>query len=517
MPSCPCCRWAAILFAGIILASTSVLLPSLPRAGEAPKTSAGDWPTFGGSSARNMVNPAAKNAPVKWQIEEGLKNVRWQAQLGKEHAYGTPPVIAGGRVFVGTDNGKPRDPKVKGPKAVIMCFAEKDGKFLWQAVHDMPPRPPVKDATGVGQCAPPTVEGDRLYYFTPAAVLVCADVKNGKANWQLDMMKELKVWPNEVSVSAPLVVGDLVYVLTGNGVDATSGEIPSPEAPSFVAVQKKDGKVKWKSNLPGKNIFEGQWSNPSYAEVNGKGQVIFPGGDCWLYGLEADTGQLLWKFHCNPVKEEKDNKKRGIPNYLLSTPVVYKGKVYIGVGLYPQSPTGNKIGHFWCVDLARAVANGKKNKDHDVSPRNDNFDPKAPVNKDSALGWHYGGELVPRPKFGRMAVFGRTFTTAAIHDGLVYITEEFGFLHCLDADTGKPNWLHDFKTGVQTSPFWADGKVYVGTDDSEMFIFAHGKKEKVIAQIEMGGQIQGGAVIVADGTMFVATANKLYAIGGGKK
>src|SRR5262249_13559033 len=156
--------------------------------------------------------------------------------------------------------------------------------------------------------------------------------------------------------------------------------------------------------------------------------------------------------------EEQDNRKRGVPNQLLSTPVVHQGKVYIGVGLAPQNAAGNKIGHFWCVDLARATANGQKNKEHDVSFKDDNLDPKAMVNKDSALAWHYGGELMPRPKFGRTAHFGRTFATAAIYDGLVYITEEMGYLHCLDADTGKAYWVHDFKTGVQTSPFWADGK-----------------------------------------------------------
>ncbi len=42
--------------------------------------------------------------------------------------------------------------------------------------------------------------------------------------------------------------------------------------------------------------MDGQWTSPAYATVNGKGQVIFPGGDGWLYGFEAKKGELLWKF-----------------------------------------------------------------------------------------------------------------------------------------------------------------------------------------------------------------------------
>src|SRR5713101_7556520 len=108
---------------------------ALNRSGANPLTA---WPMFGGTLSRNMVNTADRNMPTEWNVEEGKqKNIRWLARLGST-SYGGP-VIAGGKVYVGTDNVKPRDPKIKGHKAVLMCFAEADGKFLWQAVHDIPP------------------------------------------------------------------------------------------------------------------------------------------------------------------------------------------------------------------------------------------------------------------------------------------------------------------------------------------------------------------------------------------
>ena len=114
--------------------------------------------------------------PTRMGCEEGrLKNVKWVADLGTRAT--AAPIVAGGKVFVGTNNQKPRDPKVKGDKAVLMCFRESDGKFLWQLVHDMPPADVVREAKTDGLLSNPSVEGDRLYYVTPAAEVVCADTE----------------------------------------------------------------------------------------------------------------------------------------------------------------------------------------------------------------------------------------------------------------------------------------------------------------------------------------------------
>src|ERR1700683_4446586 len=95
-------------------------------------------PMYGGTAQRNMVNSVEKNIPAEWDVQK-KQNIKWSAQLGNT-SYGGP-VIAGGKVFIRTNNGNPRDPKVKGDKGILMCFQESDGKFLWQAVHDKLPNP----------------------------------------------------------------------------------------------------------------------------------------------------------------------------------------------------------------------------------------------------------------------------------------------------------------------------------------------------------------------------------------
>jgi outer membrane protein assembly factor BamB len=456
------------------------------------------WPMLGGTPQRNLVNTVARNLPTSWDVKEGAqKNIKWVAQLGTK-GYGCA-IVSGGKVFIGTNNQKPRDPKIKGDKAVLLCFRESDGQFLWQLVHDMPPPDVAREARTDGLLSNPVVEGDRLYYVTPAAEVICADT-NGSVVWRFDMMDKLKVFPCYVNSCSPLIVGDLLFVTTGNGRDAEH-QLPSPQAPSFVALDKKIGVVKWQDSSPGNNILDGQWSNPVYALANGKGQVIFPGGDGWLYALEPTTGKFIWKFDCNP-KAAKEYKPggRGQRNFFLATPVVNdNNKVYIGLGQEPGND-GPGVSHFWCIDIT---------KTGDISPVNDNFDPKAPVNRNSGLVWHYGGPA--QKDSGRDYVFGRTISTCAVRDGLVYVAEMDGFLHCLDAQTGQKYWEHDLKAEIWGSPSWADGKVYLGDEDGDVYVFAHGKTKKLLGQIAMEQPIKGTPVAVGS-VLYVVTDTQLFAI-----
>ena len=453
---------------------------------------------YGGTPQRNMANVVEKNIPTEWSIEEGKqKNIKWSVELGS-YSYGGP-VIARGKVYVGTNNAKPRDPNMKGKdKAVLMAFNEADGKFLWQIMHDIPDAATFQMVLGYGLLSTPTIDDDRIYYVTPSCEVICAGADDGKVKWRYDMMKELKVVPFHCGNCSPLVVGDRVFLVTSNGNE--DGKIASPKAPSFIALDKHKGTLLWQNDLPGANILEGQWSNPALANIAGKQQIIFPGGDAVLYGLEPDTGKMIWKFQCNPGP-----RVEGVTlNYPIATPVVYDNKVYLGLGIYPDHGKPTRVSHFLCVDVA---------KTGDVSAKS--LDAKAAASKNSALVWAFGGMIVPRPAKGRSVVFGPTLSTAAIHDGLVYISEEAGYLHCLDAKTGQKYWEHDFKAGLWGSPYYVDGKVYQGIDDGSIVVFEAGKKLKVIRQMDMEETVQGTPA-VANGVLYVATKSKLYAIAGKK-
>src|SRR6185503_6765867 len=112
----------------VALAFTTGLAPAQLSASD-PGT--GDWPMWGGTPDRNMVS-SMKGLPGEWDVKT-KKNVKWVAELGSQ-SYGNP-VVAGGMVFVGTNNERVRDPKQAGDRGVLMAFRESDGEFLWQQTH----------------------------------------------------------------------------------------------------------------------------------------------------------------------------------------------------------------------------------------------------------------------------------------------------------------------------------------------------------------------------------------------
>ncbi|MBY0231150.1 MAG: PQQ-binding-like beta-propeller repeat protein [Gemmataceae bacterium] len=453
---------------------------------------------------RNMADTVEKGVPDAFSAKRGKhKNIKWHQPLGSLANSG--PVIAGGRIYIGTNNDKPRDPMVKGDKGVLMCFDQETGKFLWQIVHDKLEGGAAVDYPREGVASAPFVEGDTLWYVSNRAEIVCADAAKGTVKWKKDMIEEYEVYPCQLANSSPVVVGDLVYALTGNGVDINAGTQPSPKAPSLVAVDKKTGKKAWQFTCE-QPVMRGQWSSPTAAKVGGKWQVLAACGDGWIYGLSADKGEMLWKFDLNR-KKDKPFKPGGSgeKSFPIATPVVVGTYCYIACGQEPEDGTG--MSRLWCIDISRKPANKQK----DLSPAEDDFDPKSPKNKDSGLVWHYGGKLPKARDDGRDFDFGRTLSTVAVHDGVVYATELAGFLHALDAKTGEKLWEHDFVQSTWCSPYYVDGKVYVGLDSGEVHVFKAGRKKSEPKVNEATGMVKLPPMF-RNGVMYLNCGTTLLAI-----
>ena len=151
-----------------------------------------DQPQWGQQYTRNMVSaesglpesfePGRRSSSRRGEIDlPEDSGVRWVVPLGSQ-AHGSP-IIAGGKVFVGTNNGYPRDQRLQEDRGVLMCFDEKTGEYLWQLTVPRLEDSKVKwgDWRLVGITSPPTVEGDRAYVVTNRCEVVCLDV-NGMAD-----------------------------------------------------------------------------------------------------------------------------------------------------------------------------------------------------------------------------------------------------------------------------------------------------------------------------------------------
>ena len=339
--------------------SISICL-TLALALQASDPGTGDWPMWGGTPDRNMVSNM-KNPPVAWDVAS-KKNVRWMAAVGSQ-SYGNP-VVAGGMVFIGTNNEGLRDPKQPGDRGVLMAFRESDGEFLWQHTSEKLAAGRVNDWPFQGVASSPLVEGERLYYVSNRAKLTCVDTKGFSDNendgpvkdekltgpkdadivWEFDMMEEVGSHPHNLANSSPVSHGDLIYVSTSNGQDESHVNVPSPRAPSIIAVNKKTGKLVWEDNSVGEKILHGQWSSPAVGKVGQDIQVVSGQGDGWVRGYEAVTGKKLWEFDLNP----KDSVWPKTRNEVISTPIIIDNIVYIANGQDPEH--GEGVGHLYAID-----------------------------------------------------------------------------------------------------------------------------------------------------------------------
>ncbi len=160
------------------------------------------------------------------------------------------------------------------------------------------------------------------------------------------MIQELGVRQHNASTCAPTIWGDVLFICTSNGIDESHKFIPAPDAPSFLAMDKHTGKILWTDNSPGYNIMHGQWSSPAVGVFDNVPQVVFAGGDGWLYSFRADRWKdgkpiLLWKFDANP-KDAKYRLERSPTREIriIAVPVVHDGLVYVAVGEDPRTRRG---------------------------------------------------------------------------------------------------------------------------------------------------------------------------------
>ena len=444
-----------------------------------------EWPMWGGTPDRNMVSNM-KGLPTSWDVKT-KKNVKWVADVGSQ-TYGNP-VVAGGMVYVGTNNEAARDPNIKGDKGILMAFRESDGEFMWQAVHDKLAAGRANDWPFQGVCSSPLVENGIVYYVSNRGELMAVDADGfrDKQNdgpfkeekltrdvdadiiWRYDMMEELGVLQHNMANSSPVAFENLIFISTSNGQDESHVNVPSPKAPSIIAVDKTSGKLVWEDNPVGEKILHGQWSSPAVAQVGDVVQVVIGQGDGWVRGYEARTGKRLWEFDLNP----KDSVWPKTRNEVISTPIIHENVVYIANGQDPEH--GEGVGHLYAIDAT---------KRGDITT--------------AGQIWHY-------------EKIRRSISTGALYNGILFYSDFSGFLHALDAKTGKPYWVHDMFAAIWGSPIVIDGRVYLGDEDGDVTVLAADKALKVLAENNMGSSVYSTAV-PANGALFLVNRNQLFAL-----
>ena len=327
----------------------------------------------------------------------------------------------------------------------------------------------------------PYVEGNRLYYVTAECQLRCLDTqgfRDGENSgpyreeafkddaaadivWELDMCGRLGVFPHEATNSEVLARGRPADGLDLQRPERRPYARPLAARPSLIAVDKHSGEVVWRAIGAGGQVLHGQWSSPVAADVNGRIQVLFGGGDGWLRAYDAASGREVWRFDGNP-KDARWLPRPGVlsRSSIIASPVFADGRVFIAMG---QSP-----GHGNGPSLVHAIS---PNGQGDVTG--------------SRLLW-------------TSREVGRVVGTPIAKDGLLYVGDLGGTVHCLDAATGAHVWKHETHEAIWGSLLLAGDRLYVGNVEGRMTVLRAGRRKELLAQIEMDAPLYSRPAVIGD-------------------
>jgi outer membrane protein assembly factor BamB len=408
---------------------------------------AGDWPHWRGP----FYNGAAEeqNLPA---IFSKTENMLWTCPLPGESS--ATPIVSGGRVFVSSTDKDSKD-------LLALCIDAKTGNQLWRK----------KLGTAFAKirrnnmASPsPVADGEHIYFLFGSGDLACLDY-DGKMLWSRNLQAEY----GNITIkfgysSSPLHVDGKLYVL----IQRRPKEYrpPRPETPldSFMLIiDDKTGKTIKKLSRKTDAVDEAfdAYSSPLLVP-SGKGHEIVTIGGDYVLAREPGTGRELWRYDTNPDKE--DNWRQ------VST---------FGIG----------DGLLCCV-----------------RPRGEGVVALRPGGKgtlsDDDVVWTFDG---PAPDC----------STPLYYRGMFFILagDESRKLSCLDAKTGKLKWQGKLSGPgpYRSSLTAADGKMYCIKEDGEVVVLAaNAEKFEVLSRIDLGGEPAYTSIAIAQGCLFIRTADNLY-------
>jgi outer membrane protein assembly factor BamB len=419
-----------------------------------------NWPSFRGANASGVAD--GTKPPTTWNAEKS-QNILWKSAIpGLSHA---SPIVWGNRVFVITAissdakasfNAKDRGIGLANDDVKhswrIYGLDKQTGQILWEktAYEGVPRAKRHVKATQANST--PVTDGRYVVALFGSEGLDCYDL-NGKLLWKKDVgVLDPGLWDDPTSswghASSPIIYQDLVIVQADG------------HKQSFIAAfNLKDGKQVWR-------VERGEitsWTTPSINKTSGRTEIIANGGR-YIRGYDPLTGKELWRF------SDSDTEVK------MQAPLIANGLIYITGGY----PAGRPMYAF------RAGAVG------DISL-------KAGQQTNDFIAWSStkGSPYTPTP---------------IIYEGLFYTCSDNGVLSAYEANTGSLIYQERLPSSFSASPVAADGKLYLASQDGDVFVVKAGRKFELLATNPMGQALMATPAISA-GLLIVRTENYIYAIG----
>ena len=422
-----------------------------------------NWPQFRGPGATGVAEGSTQ--PVKWDATS-QNNVRWKIPIpGLSHS---SPVVWGNKVFVmtavssGTDEKKfglygDVKPVKEDPKHTYKVYAldKQKGTILWERVA-FEGIPKVKRHPKSSHAAStPVTDGKYLIALFGSEGLYAYDL-NGKQLWKQDLGVLDAGWFYDVDyqweyASSPIIYKNLVIVQADIQKD------------SFIAAYDiKTGKLVWKTaregELPG-------WGSPTVYEGKTRAELVTAGAKA-IRGYDPVTGKELWKL--GPMSE-----------IATPTPFVAHDLIFVTSGYRPVQP----------IYAIKPGASG-------------DLTLKEKQTSSEFIAWSKdrGGPYMPTP---------------IVYGDLFYTCSNNGVLTAYNAKTGERVYqerLGGTGGAFTASPVASDGKIYLSSEDGDVFVVKAGPKYELLAKNPVG-EVMMATPAISDGLLIVRTVSHLFAFG----
>jgi hypothetical protein len=393
-----------------------------------------DWPCWRGPRLDGTSND--EKVPLSWSKTD---NVRWKVSVpGRGYS---SPVVQGDRIFLTTcDEDK--------FERVLLCLDRETGKTAWS---DVVLSAPLEKKHGLNShaSATPATDGERVYVTFMGdgntMQVACYDVK-GKKLWQESPGKLLS---RHGFCSSPILHKDSVIL---NGDQDADGFL--------VALDKKTGKQKWRTERPNKTR---SYCTPILIpdpKRKGVTQLILSGSKC-VAGYDADTGKELW-IHDGPTEQ-----------YVASL-VLHQGILFLTTG-FPE------------YHLMGLRPDGEGN-----------------ITKSKHVAWH-----IPHKENGAR---GASYVPSPLaYEGHFFVVSDEGYLGCIEAQTGKRVYLKKLGRRHSSSPVLVRGHLIIPDDEGKVWVVKASPQFEVVRTIAMGKAIYASPA-VSNGQLFLRTLDQLYCI-----
>jgi outer membrane protein assembly factor BamB len=333
----------------------------------------------------------------------------------------------------------------------VYALDKATGRILWErTAHEGVPRAR-RHVKATQANSTPVTDGKTVVALLGSEGLFAYDF-NGKLLWKQDLgVLNPGLWDDKDSSwghgSSPVVYKNLAVVQADG------------HAQSFIAAYDlKTGKQAWR-------VERGEitsWSTPTVYETAARTELIANGGR-FIRGYDPATGKELWRF-----ADGDTQVKQGVP-------LVAGGLIFVAGGY----PPGRGMYAF------RPGASG------DISLK-----PGETTNTHLAWKSDKGSPYT---------------TTPVVYGDFMYALADGGVLSAYEAKTGRLVYQERLPTSFSASPVAADGKLYLSSEDGDVYVVRAGAKFELLSKNPMGEPLMATPAI-SDGTLFIRSQRHVYAV-----